>query len=253
MECTVSQRGPARPALYECRVGGNGPVGDRAPESGVAVWIALRRSHEGGVANLAGQWLDSGRRVPGYVTDALDQLTSTGLLVLGEVDPEACGVRRVTVTDTGSARYVALCQIHNPNRRAAVRTPYRWPRCLPDQRSHLLAEPGPDQIGILVAVCGRRMPWSVGTSSQPTGCRCLACEALAAGPVPAPWFGNSPDSGRLLVEHSPNRSPLPAAGRTPQRRWDRPASLPATSVDPVSGPGLKLVSSLVLQRVHDGE
>ncbi|MGH8968058.1 MAG: hypothetical protein ACRDXB_22415, partial [Actinomycetes bacterium] len=130
MECTISQRSQARPALYGCGIGGDGPVNDRAAEFGVAVWIALRRAHEGEVANLAGQWLDSGRRVPGYLADALDQLTSAGLLALGELDPQACGVRRVTVTDIGSARYVALCQIHNPNRRAAVRTPRRWAHCL---------------------------------------------------------------------------------------------------------------------------
>jgi hypothetical protein len=156
------------------------------PESGVAVWIALRRAHEGAVANLQGHWLDSGRRVPGYVADALDRLTSTGLLTLGEADPESCGARRVTVTDTGCARYLALCQIHNPRARVAVSTPRCWAHSPRDQRSHLLAQPGPDQIGVLVAVCGHHMLWWVATSAQPTGRPCLTCEALATRSVPAP-------------------------------------------------------------------
>ncbi len=89
-------------------------MSDREPDSGVAVWIALRRAHQGGVATLQGHWFDSGRLVPGYVAEALDGLIHAGLLVLGEEDPEACGVHRVTVTDAGSAHYVALCQLHNP-------------------------------------------------------------------------------------------------------------------------------------------
>jgi hypothetical protein len=240
MERTVSQRGQVRPTpehrSRRRRVARNGPLSDRALGSGVAVWIALRRAHEGGVAHVSGQWLDSGRRVPGYVADALDRLASVGLLTLGEVDPQACGVHRITVTDTGSAQYVALCAIHNPSRRAVVRTPLRWASSLPDQRSHLLTKGGSDQMRVLVAVCGRRMPWSVRTSAQPTSRRCLTCEALAARPAPAPWFGTSPDSGRPPVEPLPRLIPLPAAGRTPQHRW-----------------GLELVPSLVPRRVHDGE
>ena len=77
------------------------------------MWIALRRTHQGGVTNLAGQWLDSGSPVPGYVADALYRLTRIGHLALADPDPESCRARPVTVTDTGYARYVTLCQIHN--------------------------------------------------------------------------------------------------------------------------------------------
>ncbi len=98
---------------------------------------------------------------------------------MGEEDPDACGARRVTVTDTGCAHYVALCQIHNPAATAAVSTPRRW-ACFPhDQRSHLLAECGTDQIGALVGVCGDRMVWSVPTHAQHGGRSCPTCEALA--------------------------------------------------------------------------
>jgi hypothetical protein len=175
-------------------------------------WMALRRAHKGGVANLAGHWLDSGRPVPGYVADALDGLTSTGLLALGEADPESCGVRRVLVTETGSAWCVALCQVHDPTGRVAVGTPCRWV-CSPyDQRSHLLAKRGSDQIGIVVAVCGHRMPWSVNTSAQSTTHRCPTCQALASVPVlPVPRFGHSPDSGRPPVEQHPRLIPAPGS------------------------------------------
>lgn len=99
------------------------PMSDHEPGSGVAVWIALRRAHQGGVATLQDHWFDSGRPVPCYVADALDGLTRTGMLMLGEEDPEACGVRRVTVTDAGCAHYEALCQLHNPKATVALRVP----------------------------------------------------------------------------------------------------------------------------------
>ncbi|MGH3841428.1 MAG: hypothetical protein ACRDS0_08315 [Pseudonocardiaceae bacterium] len=89
-------------------------MSDREPGSGVAVWVALRRAHQGRVATLAGHWLDSGRPVPGYVAEALEELLRGGLLTVGESDPQSCGVRRITITDAGSAHYVALWQTHNP-------------------------------------------------------------------------------------------------------------------------------------------
>lgn len=193
-------------------------MGDRKSVLGVAVWIALRRAHVGGVSNLVGRWLDSGRQVPGYVADALDELISAELLVLGKVDLNSCGVRGVTVTDSGSAQYVALRQVHNPRAWVAVDIPRRRARSPHDQGSHLLAERGPDQIGILVAVCGQVMLWSVDTSAQPTGRQCLTCEALVVGPVPASQFGNPLTPAGRRWSNSPGRSSLPAAGLTPQRR-----------------------------------
>ncbi len=143
-------------------------MSDREPGSGVAVWIALRRAHRGGVAKLPNCWLDAGRPVPGYVADALEELTRGGMLVLGEVDLQSCGVRRVTVTDAGSAHYVALRRIHHPHGWVAVSTPRRWAQSPYNLAAHLLAERGPDQIGVLVGVCGHLMPWSTPTSTQPT-------------------------------------------------------------------------------------
>ncbi|MGH3871900.1 MAG: hypothetical protein ACRDSR_10375 [Pseudonocardiaceae bacterium] len=180
------------------------------------MWITLRRAHEGGVASLPGCWLDSGRRVPDYVAAALDRLVSAGLLTLDEPDPESCGVRRVTVTDAGCARYVALCRVHRRHARVAVRTPHRWAHSARDQRSHLLAQHGADQIGVLIAVCGRQLPWSSDTGARPTGRACPTCEALPVWLVPAPrsGIGDPSISGRPLV---------PAPGGRPDTT-DQPTS-----------------------------
>ncbi|MGH4008681.1 MAG: hypothetical protein ACRDTH_11105 [Pseudonocardiaceae bacterium] len=197
-------------------------MSDHTAEPGVAVWIALRRAHQGGMANLAGQWLDSGHRVPGYVADAMDELTGAGLLRFDEEDPDACGARRITVTESGCVHYVALCQVHNPQGRATVSTPQRWAHS-PHDRSHLLTVGGTDQIGVLIGVCDHRMLWSVPTSAQPTGRACPTCQALAGVPAPAPLFDKTPDSGRPPVERPPRS--VPAPGGRPD------TTTPVTSAD----------------------
>ena len=40
-------------------------------------------------------------------------LTGAGLLELSDADPAIGGLRRIAVTDTGHAQYVALCRVHN--------------------------------------------------------------------------------------------------------------------------------------------
>ena len=80
---------------------------------------------------------------------------------------------------------------------------------------------------------------------------------------PAPQFGNPPDSGRPPVEQFPR--PIPAPGGRPDTTTPVGSAanaeqvvinpcvqFPATSVDPVSGPGLELVASLVLPQGHGG-
>lgn len=113
--------------------------------------------------------------------------------------------------------------------------------------------------------------------SQPTGCR-------PTPQLPAPQFGNSPDSGRPPVEQF--LRPIPAPGGRPdtttpvdsaslaadvdrvdhpsggreqprlgRRRGvviDRCVALPVTSVKPTTSPSRELVRALVLQRAHDG-
>lgn len=78
-------------------------------------WIALRRVSGGGMVKLGEGWLQSGRRIPGYVTDALTALCQRGLVTLADSDPMA----RAVLTDTGTARYERLCQ----QRHRALQTP----------------------------------------------------------------------------------------------------------------------------------
>lgn len=74
-------------------------------------WIALRRVNDGGIAKVGHRWVESGLRVPGYVTDALTALCGTGLVTLAERDEEdEWGMRRATLTDAGTVRYQRLCQ-----------------------------------------------------------------------------------------------------------------------------------------------
>ncbi len=152
-------------------------------------------------------------------------LTSAGLLALADADPESCSARRITVTDRGCARYVALRQIHNPRARVAVGTPHRWARSSHDQRSHLLA-----QIGVLVAVCGHRMPWSTRTSAAPTGRQCTTCQALAPVQVTAP--GTARRAGlRVPDPQFPTTTPAGCRSRSPA-----PLPAPGGQPDP-SRPG----------------
>lgn len=72
-------------------------------------WMALRRVREGGVAQAGDCWLESGHRVPGYVTDALTRLLAGGLVALADQDPY--GLRRAALTDAGTVRYERLHQL----------------------------------------------------------------------------------------------------------------------------------------------
>jgi len=315
-------------------------VNDRIGDIGVAVWIVLRRAHHSGVTNLAGQWRDCGRPVPGSVADALDRLTSSGQLALAVADPESCGARRVTVTDTGCARYVTLCQVHNspdsgwppaetaPGGQPDTTMPVEsasatgdaagdalqrgmlgagqvvinpgvhrgtpCPTCLPvidspEAAGRALGElflananRGNDAANDdLVAEVVRRIRAQQDSRDGGRGQRSPS-QPAATAQASAPQFGNSPDSGRPLVEQFPR--PIPAPGGRPNTTapvaWTRLAAdaderdhppggreqprlglrpgvvidccvqLPVTSIDPVTGSSPELVAALVLHRAH---
>ena len=84
----------------------------RAPLAGVEVyeWIALRRVCGGGVTKVDHRWLESGHRVPGYVTNSLATLLAGGLVMLVDPGPSAETMARVALTSAGAARYEQLCQ-----------------------------------------------------------------------------------------------------------------------------------------------
>ncbi|MGH3767271.1 MAG: hypothetical protein ACRDS0_04540 [Pseudonocardiaceae bacterium] len=65
--------------------------------------LALRRASTGRVAKLGGHYFDYGHPMPSYLTGTFDELVETGLLALAEEDPG--GLRRVTLTPAGHARY----------------------------------------------------------------------------------------------------------------------------------------------------
>jgi hypothetical protein len=72
-------------------------------------WIALRRVFDGEVTRWSGCWHDHGHRVPGYVTNALDELLAEGLVMLTDPDPIAEDAVPAALTDAGTARFKHLC------------------------------------------------------------------------------------------------------------------------------------------------
>lgn len=81
------------------------------PDSEILAWIGLRRVHGGGVANVAGCWVDGGHRLPSHLPPALDELTDAGLVTLADDGPHG-PLRRATLTDAGQARYAELLARH---------------------------------------------------------------------------------------------------------------------------------------------
>lgn len=71
--------------------------------------IALRRVHDGGVVKVAGGYLDHGRPTPGYLAEIFDQLTWTGWTTVADGNPRR-ELHRLSLTDTGQARYSALTE-----------------------------------------------------------------------------------------------------------------------------------------------
>jgi hypothetical protein len=69
-------------------------------------WMALRRVSDGGIAKVNDHWLERGRRIPGYIADALTALCDTGVVALAELD--VWNMRRAALTATGAARYEQL-------------------------------------------------------------------------------------------------------------------------------------------------
>lgn len=103
--------------------GGLTAVSGLERDSELLVWISLRRVHAGGVAKVAGWWLDAGRPVPGYLTDTLDDVTGAGLVALADDGPHG-PLRRATLTDGGQVRYATSLQRHGGHlERVDLRSP----------------------------------------------------------------------------------------------------------------------------------
>jgi hypothetical protein len=77
------------------------------PSSELSAALALQRAQRGGVAKLGEHYLD--HRCPPICIDmakAFDELVDAGQLALA--DPDSYGLRQLTLTDTGWARYAQL-------------------------------------------------------------------------------------------------------------------------------------------------
>lgn len=95
--------------------------GPQAPLAGAELydWIALRRVSTGAIAKLGDRWLEGGRRVPGYVSDALTALCERGLVTQSDPDQATDGLARAALTAAGINRYLQLCR----HRQGAGRMP----------------------------------------------------------------------------------------------------------------------------------
>lgn len=84
---------------------------ERAPlaTTDLTVWLALRRANEGGVALLDSSYYQHGRPVPHYLNAPFTDLVDAGRLTLADVDPDAAGMHKVTLTDAGRELYATLC------------------------------------------------------------------------------------------------------------------------------------------------
>ncbi|MGH3940143.1 MAG: hypothetical protein ACRDTG_16220 [Pseudonocardiaceae bacterium] len=76
-------------------------------------WLALRRVNNGGMAKSAGAYFDHGRPTPAHLAEVFDQLLWTGFVTVAEGDT-LWALRRMSLTDTGKARYVVLAEQLDP-------------------------------------------------------------------------------------------------------------------------------------------
>lgn len=184
--------------------------------SDLLTWIALRRVHSGGVANVAGCWIDGSYRVPCYLPPVLNELTDARLVVLADDGPHG-PLRRASLTETGQARYATLREQHGARdvraeleapaqatqtptgRRSSAAPPaphngrsgpsLRWARDQYDGRLHALAS-----VDVLLAEtrgyaecrCEHRLPADIDLEAGPSGALCLPCVVGVAADVPDP-------------------------------------------------------------------
>ena len=93
-------------------------------------WIALRRVFDGEVTRLDGCWRDHGHVVPGYVTDALNELLTAGLVTVAGPDPSVGKIASAVLTNAGTARFEQLCQ--TALGLSAVQCTILWGTVVPD-------------------------------------------------------------------------------------------------------------------------
>jgi hypothetical protein len=76
--------------------------------------LALRRALGGGVAKAGETYVDYGHPIGCYLAGAFTELIDSGLLAMAD---EESGLRRVTITDAGQARYALVNGTLRPSHR----------------------------------------------------------------------------------------------------------------------------------------
>lgn len=131
--CLLAQTGESGSALLmtplehtrSARLGKGRPVSDepravsvewrdRQPLTGTELTDFLALRHVCGrpgsrVAALGDYYIQNERPLLPFIADGLTALIDVGHLTLGEPGPASCGIRPVTVTASGRARYEDLC------------------------------------------------------------------------------------------------------------------------------------------------
>lgn len=183
------------------------------PRPELAVALVLHRVHGGEVVKLDEDYWDWGLPTTGRLAGTFDRLTAGKLLVLA--DPDSHGLRRVTLTTAGQARYeqlrgtprppalpVPVPQLPTVNTPARERLsgsgplapseqpgshrpggsnagPLRWARCPDHGRLHLLVPAYavvPATGRDAEALCGRALPADGLTLTRgSSGAPCMAC------------------------------------------------------------------------------
>jgi hypothetical protein len=158
-----------------------------AAESDVPAWLALRRAQRGTVTKVDGDYLDHGRPMPDYLTDALDNLTRTGFMILADPDPG--GVRRASITQAGLDRLAALTDRLNDAPVRTVQHPAHRRTVSPaDFHHHAIHAILED--GVVITRCGQHLSGSAPARATHDEPECPRCRAVVVSElVPPPKFG----------------------------------------------------------------
>ena len=87
---------------------------DRQPLTGTDLidFLALRRvcgRADSRIGKVGDDYVENGHPLLLFLADSLTTLIEVGHVTLGEPDTASCGIRPITVTTSGRARYEELC------------------------------------------------------------------------------------------------------------------------------------------------
>jgi hypothetical protein len=205
--CPICARGAGQ-AGVQCPVSDADLIAVVSPE--LVASLVLRLACDGGVVKVGDRYVDGGFPTPGYLAGVFDGLINAGLLTLTEEDPY--GMRQVSVTEAGRARYAQLrdtrpsAGLWVPEPRFPTTRPtatsrpsstlkpaagtapdpvrgsgpaMHWMRCSTDGLLHAIAPTDSEQAvarGYAEALCGHQLPAEdLAIQDAPSGALCLPC------------------------------------------------------------------------------